>query len=187
MPKKNVPPRRAGSRGEPPAPAAAVGEEEWSVPEEGTRRGFLGLTGLIAAVMGILTAIPAFRLFAAPLAARPGDKGTWVPVGPADKFSESPAEAEYTYQHQDGWYAETRTRRVLVSQQGADYTVLSTRCTHLGCGVTWDAEKKQFLCPCHGGVFSADGKVVAGPPPEPLARLEARKNERTGLLEVKET
>lgn len=48
---------------------------------------------------------------------------------------------------------------------------LSTTCTHLGCGVSWDAARKQFLCPCHGGVYGPGGAVVSGPPPRPLTRL----------------
>ena len=49
--------------------------------------------------------------------------------------------------------------------------VLSVTCTHLGCGVSWNAARQAFLCPCHGGVYAADGRVLAGPPPRPLARI----------------
>jgi Rieske Fe-S protein len=49
--------------------------------------------------------------------------------------------------------------------------VLDTTCTHLGCGVSWNAERKAFLCPCHGGMYDAAGRVIGGPPPRPLARL----------------
>jgi len=55
---------------------------------------------------------------------------------------------------------------VLRTAQG--FRAFSAVCTHLGCLVKWNAEKREFLCPCHGGIFDADGKVVAGPPPAPL-------------------
>ncbi len=35
---------------------------------------------------------------------------------------------------------------------------------------SWNAGRRAFLCPCHGGVYGADGRVLAGPPPRPLAR-----------------
>jgi cytochrome b6-f complex iron-sulfur subunit len=37
--------------------------------------------------------------------------------------------------------------------------------------VQWEKEKQDFLCPCHAGRFTADGVVLSGPPPRPLARL----------------
>jgi len=50
--------------------------------------------------------------------------------------------------------------------------------------VRWNAPKKQFLCPCHGGVYDRDGRVVSGPPPRPLERLNVRVNPKTSDLEV---
>jgi Rieske Fe-S protein len=51
---------------------------------------------------------------------------------------------------------------------------LSATCTHLGCRVSFDVEAGRFACPCHGGFYDAQGQVVAGPPPTPLASLDAR-------------
>lgn len=45
---------------------------------------------------------------------------------------------------------------------------LSTVCTHLGCTVYWQKDKKEFYCPCHQGVFDENGNVISGPPPRPL-------------------
>ena len=50
-------------------------------------------------------------------------------------------------------------------------TVFSPVCTHLGCYVNWDNNRKEFICPCHGGRYNIDGQVIAGPPPKPLDRL----------------
>lgn len=52
--------------------------------------------------------------------------------------------------------------------------VLSAICTHEGCTVVWDKEKKLILCPCHGGEYDRQGKVLGGPPPAPLIRLPVR-------------
>ena len=45
-------------------------------------------------------------------------------------------------------------------------------CTHLGCAVAW--QQSEFVCPCHGGKYDAQGSVTGGPPPQPLARCEVK-------------
>lgn len=52
--------------------------------------------------------------------------------------------------------------------------VFSSTCTHLGCRVEWDATRGNFLCPCHQGRFDTDGRVIEGPPPEPLPSFPLR-------------
>jgi cytochrome b6-f complex iron-sulfur subunit len=47
-------------------------------------------------------------------------------------------------------------------------TVLSDVCTHSGCTMDYNASTKQLDCPCHGSVFSLDGKVVTGPANRPV-------------------
>lgn len=59
---------------------------------------------------------------------------------------------------------------LLVNKNGAVHAI-STVCTHLGCRAAWEENRRQFVCPCHVGVFDADGKVVAGPPPRPLGEF----------------
>ncbi len=88
--------------------------------------------------------------------------------------------------HQDGWYETQQQTMVFIDQDesGKGYRALSATCTHLGCGVSWDDTKKQFLCPCHKGVFDRTGTVVSGPPPKPLVRYETRVNDQTGDIEV---
>jgi len=62
---------------------------------------------------------------------------------------------------------------VLVIRSGDEITALSATCTHLGCVVRWDSERRQILCPCHAAVFDGAGNVVEGPPPRPLPRVAA--------------
>lgn len=61
--------------------------------------------------------------------------------------------------------------RVFVVGGDQGVTAFSPVCTHLGCFVNWDANKKTFICPCHGGKFSMSGEVIGGPPPAPLKKL----------------
>jgi len=51
--------------------------------------------------------------------------------------------------------------------------ILDIHCTHMGCPVAWSQGAKRFLCPCHGGAFTADGHQADGPPPRPLDRYQA--------------
>lgn len=62
------------------------------------------------------------------------------------------------------------TRAFVVNHKGRLYA-LSPVCSHLGCLVNWHRKKEQFLCPCHGGKYDIEGRVIAGPPPRPLTRL----------------
>ena len=52
------------------------------------------------------------------------------------------------------------------------FRAFSAICTHLGCIVKWDPATQKILCPCHAGVFGADGRVLSGPPPRPLPEYE---------------
>jgi Rieske Fe-S protein len=75
----------------------------------------------------------------------------------------------------DGWYRERARETVfLVWDGGHQVRALSATCTHLGCQVRWDGADQKFKCPCHGGVYAVDGRVLEGPPPRPLDAVEAR-------------
>ncbi len=51
----------------------------------------------------------------------------------------------------------------------------SLLCSHQGCTVRWDGVARVYRCPCHGGVYAADGTVREGPPPRPLRTLPVRR------------
>ncbi len=53
---------------------------------------------------------------------------------------------------------------------GPDETlkIFQATCTHLDCIVTYEPDTGHIVCACHGGRFDLDGRVVAGPPPQPL-------------------
>ncbi|MBI2923668.1 MAG: Rieske (2Fe-2S) protein [Planctomycetes bacterium] len=61
---------------------------------------------------------------------------------------------------------------VLVTPAGP--VAFSLSCTHARCTVRWDPAARGFACPCHGGKFDAEGRVLAGPPPAPLRRLDLK-------------
>jgi Rieske Fe-S protein len=65
--------------------------------------------------------------------------------------------------------------KILVLQTDQGVAAFSRRCTDLGCLVSWNKERQQFLCPCHRGVYDRNGTNIAGPPPRPLDRFEVIK------------
>jgi Rieske Fe-S protein len=102
--------------------------------------------------------------------------GRWIRAGTtSDLKPDEPVARVLAVSRVDGWYRERARETVFLVWDG-DRTVraLSATCTHLGCQVRWDAKDKKFRCPCHGGIYAADGTVLGGPPPRPLNAIEAR-------------
>ena len=48
------------------------------------------------------------------------------------------------------------------------FIALSLRCTHLGCSINWEEDKKRFICPCHSSSFYINGEVQNPPAPSAL-------------------
>ena len=42
-------------------------------------------------------------------------------------------------------------------------TAVNATCPHLACIVNWNSAEKSWDCPCHGGRFTCEGKVIQGP------------------------
>lgn len=64
---------------------------------------------------------------------------------------------------------------VLRSSSGpTELVALSTTCPHAGCKVNWQGANDQFVCPCHGSRFDAEGKVVRGPAVKPLSQYPVK-------------
>lgn len=66
-------------------------------------------------------------------------------------------------------------QRLMVLHTEEGIVAFSRRCTDLGCLVSWNKERQEFVCPCHQGVFDRTGRNIAGPPPRPLDRFEVVK------------
>lgn len=55
--------------------------------------------------------------------------------------------------------------------QGLLYAV-NPVCTHAKCIVAWNVAERSWDCPCHGGRFSPEGKVLTGPAARDLEKIE---------------
>jgi len=122
------------------------------------RRKFLGLClgGAAASAVAAVT-YPLYRY----LAPRPAGSSAGKVVIPLKDVPEGGAK----------FFEYAGASAVLIKKQGGDLVALSAVCTHLGCIVRWEQDKQTFLCPCHAGRYTADGAVISGPPPRPLAQL----------------
>lgn len=143
------------------------------------------LARLVTAGAGLITAGLAglVGLVASPRSRGPARRWRRA-VSLFDLPHDRPAAAVLAERVADGWY-ETRSQTVVfIDREGDGYRALSSICTHLGCRVNWDDGTKQYRCPCHGGTYDRDGRVVSGPPSQPLQRLAVRVNPQTSDLEV---
>ncbi len=66
-------------------------------------------------------------------------------------------------------------QRVIVFQSEDQLFALSAKCTHEGCTVTFQPGQSVIWCPCHDGRFDLTGRVLSGPPPQPLVRYAAQR------------
>ena len=69
-------------------------------------------------------------------------------------------------------------RRMCAARLPEEFTVFAINCAHLGCPVRWFSESQLFMCPCHGGVYYADGSRASGPPERGLFTYEMKVEER---------
>jgi Rieske Fe-S protein len=142
---------------------------------EEQRRRLLGafVTAVVGGLGSALAALAA--AFAAPLRARDGG-GAWRRAAAlTDLAAGVPYAATVHVSTDDGWRRARAPQTVFLIWDGrTSVHALSATCTHLGCNVTFDEETKRFVCPCHGGYYDTTGRVLGGPPPSPLATLEAR-------------
>ncbi len=165
-----------------------IATPEEFAPEGVSRRGFLAVgTGLIGAFIGLTVGIPIVTYVVAP-ALKKGAAANWTPVGTVTDFkADEPTRVEFTMTKRDGWVERSEKKAVWVlARDGGGVTALNPRCTHLGCAVDWKPDAKEFQCPCHGGRFALDGKVLGGPPPRPMDTLEAKVDQGQVLVQYRD-
>ena len=126
--------------------------------ENRDRRKFLEIClGGVATLSAAAVASPVFR-YLSPLPEKSGATKVTIPENEVRE-----GEAKF--------FQYAGSAAVILKPRGGDLIALSAVCTHLGCIVQWQKEQQDFLCPCHAGHYTAEGKVISGPPPKPLQRL----------------
>jgi len=159
-----------------------AGNPENTIPEPSpsglsieSRRSFLGvLLALGSFFVGTLLSVPLIRFALFPLLRRTTDLKN-SPVGKLDDFTSltEPVMRTIEIEQVDGWRKAISEKAVYVTKNSqGQLRVLTSICPHLGCTVPWNKEKHQFVCPCHGATFAADGTRVSGPSLRGMDTLE---------------
>jgi menaquinol-cytochrome c reductase iron-sulfur subunit len=171
--------RDDGSPPKPDAPGYFKGESM-------TRRRMFEVT--VQALGGgavAIVALPAVGFALAPVLDE--EEGIWTPVGPPDDFEEATyKEAVITIVEDVGETGKTtayiRRGSPDLGESADEFVAVSNRCAHAGCPTRFVEAAGNFICPCHGGVYDFQGKVIGGPPVRPLDRFQTRIND--GQVEV---
>ena len=147
------------------------------------RRRFLKwMSGIGAGLAALVVGAPAAAAFFSPALKKPVKKD-WITV--ADDVSTldigMPIKVDFVDASNDAWVESRALRSVwLRTDDGEKFTAFSGVCTHLGCSIGFDADKKRYHCPCHHGLFDMKtGAVIGGPPPRPLDTLPVRVQDGT--------
>lgn len=64
---------------------------------------------------------------------------------------------------------------VIVFIEGDVVTAFSDVCPHLGCRLSWQEDIGAISCPCHGSVFSREGRKLKGPSDRDMIVLASRR------------
>jgi len=134
------------------------------------RRKFLKLaTCGVGGAVGLAVAVPALSLVVHPSRAQtvttPKDP---IDVGPSSLLAPEWRKVDVIAPEvRDAWVT---ARNVVLGaawlrkpDKSDQVQALSAVCPHLGCPVSWEGAKNQFLCPCHDSHFRADGERGDGP------------------------
>ena len=121
----------------------------------------IALNGVVGAVL----AVPVLRYFFAPWR-KDASYNSWVSLGSATEFPAGQTRlAFYKNPSANSWDGQTDNVACYVrSESASQFHVFAINCAHLGCPVRWFPQSQLFMCPCHGGVYYADGSRASGPP-----------------------
>jgi menaquinol-cytochrome c reductase iron-sulfur subunit len=146
------------------------------------RRLLMGLSIGAGGLAGAAVALPLTGFFLGPIYRK--FPPVWRSVGPLDKFKiGATVQVDLITSGGLPWDGPAQRIGAWLRRNNQDnFTVYSSKCTHLGCPVRWIPSAELFMCPCHGGVYFKDGDVAAGPPPQPLQQFPVRV--QNGQVEV---
>jgi Rieske Fe-S protein len=131
------------------------------------RQAVFKIAMLFNGAVGALLAIPIVRYLFSPVSRerKPGYE-SWVSLGSVDEFPSGQTRlATYRNPMANASDGETSDLPCWVRNiDGTRFQVFAINCAHLGCPVRWFPQSELFMCPCHGGVYYADGSRASGPP-----------------------
>lgn len=150
-------------------------------PKEVSRRWLLLKIGaLFNVVVGVAVATPVVRYLLGPIR-RKNFYNSWISLGSLEQFPAGETRlATYENPYRQPWDGVTDKTACWVRHiSDSNFQVFAINCAHLGCPVRWFPQSELFMCPCHGGVYYADGERASGPPERGLFQYQFKivKNE----------
>lgn len=158
-------------------PPPSIEEQAQRLEQERvSRRTFLMNVGIaMNAVVAAVIATPVVAYLLGPVLRRK-EYLDWVAIGNVGDFP--PGETKlvtFTNPFSEPWDgASAKVPAYVRCSSPGEFTVFAINCAHLGCPVRWFSESQLFMCPCHGGVYYADGSRASGPPERGLFTYERR-------------
>lgn len=141
-----------------------------------SRRTFLFKVSIaVNALVAAAIATPVVGYLLGPIRRR-GRYNSWIALGQVNDFREGETVlATYRNPFTNEWDGDTGKVACYVRREADDkFTVFAVNCAHLGCPVRWFPQSELFMCPCHGGVYYANGERAAGPPERGLWTYDYR-------------
>jgi Rieske Fe-S protein len=125
----------------------------------------LKLGAFFNVVVGIAIATPVVRYLLGPVRSSQS-YDSWISLGRVSDFPVGETRlATYENPYRQPWDGATDKTACWVRHDSpSSFQVFAINCAHLGCPVRWFPQSKLFMCPCHGGVYYADGGRASGPP-----------------------
>ena len=160
----------------PPNPRQPSLSEPKGSRERQSRRAFLMNVGIaLNAAVAALIAAPVVVYLLGPVLRR-NQYRSWIEIGSITDFPAGETKlVKFRNPFADPWDGATANVPAYVRcSEPGKFTVFAINCAHLGCPVRWFAESQLFMCPCHGGVYYADGSRASGPPERGLFTYELK-------------
>jgi cytochrome b6-f complex iron-sulfur subunit len=133
-------------------------------PASETRRSFIGKLWLAIGGLVLIEYVWMFLEFLRPGKRRVESElfAATVVAGPLERFEP------------DSVTAFPEGKFYLARLNDGGFLALHRECTHLGCTVPWDAERGEFVCPCHASSYDITGDVLSPPAPRALDLFAVR-------------
>ena len=151
------------------------------------RKALTAVGGALGGLAGAIIVLPAAGFAIAPIFDRPEER--WESIGPTSRFTRDtykPVVFTLVAGIGEAGKSTAFVRRGIpqspFNEDPNSYVAISSRCAHVGCPVNFVATAGNFVCPCHGGVYDFEGKVIGGPPVRPLDRFQTRVSNGQVLL-----
>ena len=174
-------------------PSSALASAEEGHLETYGRGGFLTLATIgLGGVIGAGVALPSLGFALLPSFVGEGVKTRDVDLGPISNFPEDTFMITTFTGNKLQGQVSRRTAYIrnngLTAKKEPSFTIIYSRCVHLGCPVQPNGPKSEdkmvtykdvtltpvkpagFGCPCHGGAYDTEGNRTAGPPVRSLDR-----------------